>query len=80
MEYVPGEPITTYCDQHHLSTHERLGLFMQICDAVQHAHQKGIMHRDLKPTNVLVATENSKPLLKVIDFGIAKAVERAIPA
>ncbi len=82
MEYVKGEPITAYCDRHRLTIRERLTLFLQVCDAVQHAHTKGIIHRDIKPTNVLVvagATEeggNAKaaPTVRVIDFGVAKAV------
>jgi serine/threonine protein kinase/Flp pilus assembly protein TadD len=74
MEYVPGEPITTFCDRHRYTTRQRLELFMQACEAVQHAHQKAIIHRDLKPSNLLVALqEGDKPLLKVIDFGVAKA-------
>jgi tRNA A-37 threonylcarbamoyl transferase component Bud32/tetratricopeptide (TPR) repeat protein len=75
MELVKGTPITDYCDEHHLSIDERLALFSQVCDAVQHAHQKGVIHRDIKPSNVLVRTEDDKPLVKVIDFGIAKATE-----
>jgi non-specific serine/threonine protein kinase/serine/threonine-protein kinase len=74
MEYVPGIPLTRYCDQHRLGIDERLGLFMLICEAVQHAHQKGVIHRDLKPGNLLVAEVDGRPLPKVIDFGIAKAV------
>jgi eukaryotic-like serine/threonine-protein kinase len=74
MEYVPGVPLTRYCDQHRLSIDERLALFLQICDAVQHAHQKGVIHRDLKPGNLLVAEIDGSPRVKVIDFGIAKAV------
>lgn len=74
MEYVPGIPLTRYCDQHRLSIADRLALFLQICDAVQHAHQKGVIHRDLKPGNLLVADLDGKPVPKVIDFGIAKAV------
>ena len=74
MEYVPGEPITAFCDKHELTVEQRLELFIQVCEAVQHAHQKTIIHRDLKPSNVLVAQdENGKPRSKVIDFGIAKA-------
>jgi serine/threonine protein kinase/tetratricopeptide (TPR) repeat protein len=75
MELVKGIPITNYCDQHDLSIAQRLDLFMQVCQAVQHAHQKGVIHRDLKPTNVLVSTHDGRPLTKVIDFGIAKATE-----
>ena len=73
MELVPGIPITKFCDQCRLPTRERLKLFVDVCDAVQHAHDKGIIHRDLKPSNVLVAPQDGKPLVKVIDFGIAKA-------
>jgi tetratricopeptide (TPR) repeat protein len=73
MEYVKGEPITTYCDRHLLSTGERLGLFMQVCEGIQHAHQKGIIHRDLKPSNVLVTIQDDRPVPKIIDFGVAKA-------
>ncbi len=74
MEFVPGEPITVYCDRHRLGVRERLGLFADVCDAVQHAHSKGIIHRDIKPSNVLVMLQDGKPIPKVIDFGIAKAV------
>jgi serine/threonine protein kinase/Flp pilus assembly protein TadD len=73
MELVKGTPITAYCDQQRLTTRQRLGLFADVCRAVQHAHQKGIIHRDLKPSNVLVAVHDVKPVVKVIDFGIAKA-------
>jgi serine/threonine protein kinase len=74
MELVRGIKITDYCDQNALKTVDRLGMFIEICDAVQHAHQKGIIHRDLKPSNILVTTlPSGKPLAKVIDFGIAKA-------
>ncbi len=78
MEYVKGESITAYCDRHRLTTKERLGLFMQVCQAVQHAHQKGIIHRDIKPSNVLVAVEGDKPVPKVIDFGVAKATQHKL--
>jgi len=72
MEYVRGLPITDYCDRERLNIDDRLRLFMIVCDAVQHAHQKGIIHRDIKPTNVLVAVRDDHPDPKVIDFGIAK--------
>jgi len=74
MELVRGIKITEYCDQHSLTTQERLKLFIQVCQAVQHAHQKGIIHRDIKPSNILVTqTEQADALPVVIDFGIAKA-------
>jgi serine/threonine protein kinase len=73
MEMVAGVPITEYCDQNHLTTSERLELFVTVCQAIQHAHQKGIIHRDIKPSNVLVTLQNGKPVPKVIDFGVAKA-------
>src|SRR5437763_1353169 len=73
MELVKGVPITKYCDQQHLTPRERLELFIPVCQAVQHAHQKGIIHRDLKPSNILVALYDGKPVVKVIDFGVAKA-------
>src|SRR5438034_827568 len=75
MELVRGIKITDYCDQNHLDTKQRLGLFIQVCNAVQHAHQKGIIHRDLKPSNILVTLHDGVPVPKVIDFGIAKATE-----
>ncbi len=74
MELVRGVPITEYCDQNNLPVRERLELFVQVCQAVQHAHQKGIIHRDLKPSNVLVTLTTARPVPKVIDFGIAKAI------
>jgi serine/threonine protein kinase len=74
MELVRGVPITEYCDQRQLAPRERLELFVDVCHAVQHAHQKGIIHRDLKPTNVLVTLHDDRPVVKVIDFGVAKAV------
>jgi tetratricopeptide (TPR) repeat protein len=73
MELVKGTPITNFCDHKHLSVRERLELFGDVCRAVQHAHQKGIIHRDLKPSNILVAPFDGKPVVKVIDFGVAKA-------
>ncbi len=73
MELVKGTPITQYCDDKHLSVRERLELFGDVCRAVQHAHQKGIIHRDLKPSNILIAPFDGKPVVKVIDFGVAKA-------
>jgi non-specific serine/threonine protein kinase/serine/threonine-protein kinase len=78
MEYVKGEPITTYCDRHRLGTPERLELFARVCDAVQHAHQKGVIHRDLKPSNVLVGVVGDQPQPKVIDFGVAKATAQRL--
>jgi serine/threonine protein kinase/tetratricopeptide (TPR) repeat protein len=74
MELVRGIPITDYCDQNQLTPRERLELFVCVCQAVQHAHQKGIIHRDIKPSNVLVTLQDGMPLGKVIDFGIAKAL------
>jgi eukaryotic-like serine/threonine-protein kinase len=73
MELVKGVPVTTYCDEHRLTPRERLELFLPVCLAIQHAHQKGIIHRDLKPSNILVAPYDGKPVVKVIDFGVAKA-------
>ncbi len=73
MELVKGKPITEYCDQNQILIRQRLELFVHVCQAVQHAHQKGIIHRDLKPSNVLVTLHDGAPVVKVIDFGIAKA-------
>ncbi len=73
MELVKGVPLTKYCDEHRLSPRERLELFIPVCQAIQHAHQKGIIHRDIKPSNVLLAPYDGKPVPKVIDFGVAKA-------
>jgi serine/threonine protein kinase len=73
MELVKGTPITQYCDEQRLTPRQRLELFVPVCHAIQHAHQKGIIHRDIKPSNVLVAPYDGKPVIKVIDFGVAKA-------
>ncbi|MSR59121.1 MAG: serine/threonine protein kinase [Planctomycetaceae bacterium] len=78
MELVRGIPITEYCDQNGLSTRDRLGLFITVCQAIQHAHQKGIIHRDIKPTNVMVTLHDGQPVPKVIDFGIAKATSQRL--
>src|SRR3989449_1592792 len=78
MELVRGIKITDFCDQNDLSTNQRLELFIQVCQAVQHAHQKGIIHRDLKPSNVLVTSNDGVPLPKVIDFGVAKAINQKL--
>jgi len=76
MEYVKGVPITEYCDKHRLTVEERLRLFLHVCEAVQHAHQKGIIHRDIKPSNILVTIEDEQAAPKVIDFGVARAISR----
>src|SRR5580700_8483392 len=78
MEYVKGVPITEYCDQTRVSVEARLRLFVQVCQAVQHAHQKGIIHRDLKPSNILVCPYDGRPVPKVIDFGLAKAINQPL--
>jgi serine/threonine protein kinase len=78
MEYVAGEAIHQYCDRHRLSTKERLELFAPVCRAVHHAHQKGVIHRDIKPTNILVTVQDGKPTPKVIDFGVAKALSQRL--
>ena len=74
MELVEGIPVTQFCDEQQLSTRDRLELFIPICQAVQHAHQKGIIHRDIKPSNLLVSLHDGRPVPKVIDFGVAKAI------
>jgi eukaryotic-like serine/threonine-protein kinase len=79
MEYVPGSPITSYCDEHKLSIRERLALFIKVCEGVQHAHQKAVIHRDLKPANILVVELDGEPMPRIIDFGLAKAVASSIP-
>ncbi|HEY9174488.1 MAG TPA: protein kinase [Verrucomicrobiae bacterium] len=78
MELVRGIRITEYCDQNRLPTRERLTLFIQVCQAIQHAHQKGVIHRDIKPSNILVTLHDGVPVPKVIDFGIAKAVDQRL--
>lgn len=78
MELVRGISITEYCDKNNLSTQDRLRLFIPVCQAIQHAHQKGIIHRDIKPSNVLVTMHDGIPMPKVIDFGIAKAVNQRL--
>ncbi|MEO8195112.1 MAG: serine/threonine-protein kinase [Thermoanaerobaculia bacterium] len=75
MEHVPGEPITDYCDREHLTIEQRLDLFVEVCRGIHHAHQKGILHRDIKPANILVVTDQGRALPKIIDFGVAKALD-----
>jgi serine/threonine protein kinase/tetratricopeptide (TPR) repeat protein len=78
MELVKGVPITEYCDQNNSPTEERLRLFVDVCHAVQHAHHKGVIHRDLKPSNVMVTLHDSAPVVKVIDFGVSKAINQRL--
>ena len=74
MDYVPGLPITDYCDQHQFSIAQRLELFIQVCEGIQHAHQKAIIHRDIKPANVLVMEVDGRPAPRIIDFGLSKMI------
>lgn len=78
MELVHGVPITRYCDENRLTPRERLELFVPVCQAIQHAHQKGIIHRDIKPSNIMITLYDGKPVPKVIDFGVAKAIEQRL--
>jgi len=78
MEYVRGRPITEHCDYGKLSIDERLRLFIQVCEAVQYAHQKGIIHRDIKPSNIIVSVQGGKAIPKIIDFGVAKALSHPL--
>ena len=78
MELVKGQPITQYCDEKHLTPRQRLELLLPVCQAIQHAHQKGVIHRDIKPSNILVAEYDQRPVPKVIDFGVAKAINQPL--
>ncbi|HEV3022269.1 MAG TPA: serine/threonine-protein kinase, partial [Pirellulales bacterium] len=78
MELVKGQPITKHCDERKLTPRQRLELFVPVCQAIQHAHQKGVIHRDIKPSNVLVAMYDDRPVPKVIDFGVAKAAGQTL--
>jgi serine/threonine protein kinase len=80
MEYVPGLSITSYCDKHKVNIRERLELFRRVCEGVQHAHQKAIIHRDLKPSNILITEVDGRPVPKIIDFGVAKALSQRLTA
>ena len=78
MEYAPGQPLNSYCEREELGLRQRLDLFLQVCSGVRHAHQKGIIHRDLKPSNILVGKEEEKPVVKIIDFGVARSMDQRL--
>ncbi len=78
MELVDGEPITDYCDRHRLALNDRILVFQQVCQGVQHAHQKGVLHRDLKPSNILVSLKHDQHVVKIIDFGLARATDHQL--
>src|SRR5262249_39076553 len=78
MELVRGVPITEYCDQNHVTPRDQLDLFITVCHSVQNAHQKGLIHRDLKPSNLLVSRHDTTPIVKIIDFGVAKALGQSL--
>jgi len=78
MEYVEGMTITEYCDHHKLTIEDRLRLFVQVCQAIQYAHQKGIIHRDIKPSNILITLQDDRAVPKIIDFGVAKAIHQPL--
>jgi len=78
MEYAPGMPLKSYCEREKLGLRQRLDLFLQICSGVRHAHQKGIIHRDLKPSNILVGNDGEKPVVKIIDFGVARSMDQRL--
>lgn len=78
MEHVHGVPITEYCDRHRLTVRQRLEIFLQVCDGIQHAHQKAIIHRDVKPSNILITEQDGGPVPKIIDFGVAKATAQPL--
>ncbi len=80
MEHVPGVQLDHYCDQHRLDVRERISLFLQVCAGIHHAHQKGVLHRDIKPANLLVSEPDEQPLVKVLDFGIAKELDAPVDA
>ncbi len=78
MEYAPGVPLKSYCEREKLGLRQRLDLFLQVCSGVRHAHQKGIIHRDLKPSNILVGNDGEKPVVKIIDFGVARSMDQRL--